>query len=127
MIGQKNMKINEKGTNMKITAEIKDYLYKKLESLNKFISAKDGEVLCEIELGKISNHHKKGCVFMTEINLTIDGKSLRAVSEQEDLFSSIDIAKDEISQSLKLKKDKKLSLSRKAGARIKELKKNINH
>jgi len=121
------MKINEKGTNMKITLEIKDYLYKKLEHLQKFISVKDGEVLCTVELGKISNHHKKGCVFMTEINLMIDGKILRAVAEMEDILASIDVAKDEILRSLKLRKDKKISLSRKAGIKIKDLKREIGN
>jgi ribosomal subunit interface protein len=115
------MKINEKGTKMKITPEIKDYLYKKLEHLNKLIDPKDGSVLCEVELGKISKHHKKGDIFRTEINLHIAGKNLRAVSEMDDLFASIDIAKDEMVRELQVNKDKKVSQTRRGGAKIKKV------
>ncbi len=119
------MRINEKGTNMQITAEIKDYLYKKLGHLQKFIDPTDESVLCEVELGKISNHHKNGDVFRTEINLHIAGKNLRAESEMEDLFASIDIAKDELVRALQTNKDKKVSLLRRGGTKVKNLIKGI--
>ncbi len=114
------MRINEKGTNMQITLEIKDYLYKKLEHLEKFINPAE-DVLCEVELGKVSQHHNKGDVFMTEINLHIAGKNLRAVSEMDDLYASIDVAKDEMVRSLQSNKDKKVSLIRRGGVRLKNL------
>jgi len=119
------MRINEKGTNMEITGEIKNYLYKKLEHLQKFIDQADESVLCEVELGKISNHHKNGDVFRTEINLHIAGKNLRAESEMEDLFASIDIAKDELVRALQTNKDKKVSLLRRGGTQVKNLIKGI--
>jgi len=119
------MRINEKGTNMEITVEIKDYLYKKLAHIEKFLNSADESVLCEVELGKISNHHNKGDVFKTEINLHIAGKNLRAVSEMDELFSSIDMAKDEMVRELQSNKDKKVSLMRRGGAKIKNLIKGI--
>jgi ribosomal subunit interface protein len=115
------MKINEKVTNMDITPEIKDYLYKKLEHIEKFLNPNDKSVLCEVELGKTTNHHKNGDIFMTEINLHMAGKNIRAVSEEEDLFSSIDISKDEIIRMIQLNKDKRVSLVRRGGAKIKNL------
>jgi ribosomal subunit interface protein len=115
------MKINEKGTNMDITPEIKDYLYKKLAYIEKFLNPNDDSVLCEVELGKTTNHHKGGDIFMTEINLHMAGKNLRTVSEVEDLFSSIDIAKDEIIRIIQLNKDKRISLVRRGGAKIKNI------
>jgi len=119
------MKINEKGVNMEITAEIKDYLYKKLAHLEKFLNPADDSVLCEVELGKISNHHNKGDVYKTEINLHIAGKNLRAVSEMDDLFASIDIAKDDMVRDLQTNKDRKVSMMRRGGAKIKNLIKGI--
>ena len=115
------MVINEKGTNMQITPDIKDYLYKKLAHLEKFINPTDGSALCDVELGKVSNHHKNGDVFRTEINLHISGRNLRAVSEQSELFASIDVAKDEMVHALQSNKDKKLSLLKRGGAQIKNL------
>jgi ribosomal subunit interface protein len=115
------MKINEKGTNMDITGEIKNYLYKKLEHVEKFLDPKDESVLCEVELGKISNHHNKGDVFKTEINLHMAGKNLRAVSEMDDLFASIDIAKDDIIREIQSNKDRKVSMMKRGGAKIKNM------
>jgi ribosomal subunit interface protein len=106
---------------MDITPEIKDYLYKKLEHIEKFLNPNDKSVLCEVELGKTTNHHKNGDIFMTEINLHMAGKNIRAVSEEEDLFSSIDISKDEIIRMIQLNKDKRVSLVRRGGAKIKNL------
>ena len=115
------MRINEKGVNMQITAEIKDYLYKKLEHVEKFLNPADQSILCDVELGKISNHHNKGDVFRTEINLHIAGKNLRAESEMDDLFASIDIAKDEIVREIQTNKDRKVSMMKRGGARIKNM------
>ena len=119
------MRINEKGINMQITPDIKDYLYKKLAHLEKYINPADESVLCEVELGKISNHHKNGDVFKTEINLHIAGKNLRAVSEMDELFASIDVAKDEMVRELQTNKDKRVSLMRKGGAKIKNIIKGV--
>ena len=119
------MRINEKGTNMQITADIKDYLYKKLAHLEKFINQADDSVLCEVELGKTTNHHKAGDVFRTEINLHIAGKNLRAVSEMDELFASIDMAKDEMVRELQSNKDRKVSMVKRGGAKIKSLIKGI--
>lgn len=119
------MRINEKATNMVITPEIKDYLYKKLAHLEKFLNPEDESVLCEVELGKTTRHHKSGEVFKTEINLHIAGKNLRAVAEEEDILASIDIVKDEMVRELLSNKDKKLSLLKRGGARVKNIIKGI--
>ena len=119
------MKINERGTNMEITGEIKDFLYKKLAHLDKFIDQTDDSIICDVELGKTTNHHKNGDIFRAEINVFMDGQTLRAVAEEEDLFSAIDIAKDEIVREVKISKDKKISLIRRGGAKIKGMVKGI--
>lgn len=119
------MRINEKGKNMEITDRIKDYLFKKLEHVEKFIDPADESALCDVELGKTTQHHKNGDVFRTEINLHIKGKNLRAVSEMDDLFASIDLAKDEMVRELQSTKDKKVSLVRRSGVHMKNLIKGI--
>jgi putative sigma-54 modulation protein len=120
------MKINEKGTNMKISLEIKDYLYKKLAHIDKFLDPNDQSILCDVELGKTTNHHKGGEVFKAEINLHIAGKNLRAVSEMEDLFAAIDVAKDEMIRELQLNKEKRVSSVKRGGAKIKNIIKGVS-
>ena len=119
------MRINEKGTNMQITEEIKDYLYKKLEHLEKYLDPADESVMCDVELGKTTNHHKNGIVFRSEINMHIAGKNLRAVSEMDELFASIDMAKDEMARELQVNKDKRISLIKRGGSKIKNIIKEI--
>jgi putative sigma-54 modulation protein len=119
------MRINEKGTNIQITDVIRDYLYKKLSYLDKFIDPTDQGVLCEVELGKTTMHHKNGDVFRTEINLHFAGQNFRTVSEMDELFASIDMAKDDLVRSLQNSKDKKVSSVRRGGARVKNFIKGI--
>lgn len=115
------MKINEKVTNIELTGDVKNYLYKKLEYFTKFIDPSDESAICDVELGKNSQHHKNGDVFMAEINLHIAGKNFRVVSETDDLYSSIDLAKDDMVRILESNKDKKVSLMRRSGAKLKSL------
>lgn len=115
------MRINEKGTNMQITPEIKDYLFKKLEYLEKHLGENSVNALCEVELGKTTNHHRTGDIFRTEINLRIEGNHLRAVAEGEELFATIDQVKDELARQLESNKDRRVSLLRRSGAKIKNL------
>jgi putative sigma-54 modulation protein len=119
------MRINEKGTNMQITPSIREYLYKKLDAIEKFTAANDESAMCDVELGKTTKHHKNGDVFRTEINLHIKGKNLRAVAEMDDLFASIDIAKDEMIRELQSNKDKKVSAVRRGGAKMKNFVKGL--
>ena len=119
------MRINEKGTNLEITSRIREYFYKKLEHIEKFVNSDDDSAMLDVELGKTTNHHKNGEIFRTEINLQLKGKNFRAVAEEEDLFASIDIAKDDMVRQLQISKDKKIGLVRKGGARVKNLIKGI--
>lgn len=111
---------------MKISLEIKDYLYKKLAHIDKFLDPNDQSILCDVELGKTTNHHKGGEVFKAEINLHIAGKNLRAVSEMEDLFAAIDVAKDEMIRELQLNKEKRVSSVKRGGAKIKNIIKGVS-
>jgi len=115
------MRIIEKGVNMDITPEIKNYLYKKLDHLSKFLDSSDESILCEVELGKTTNHHKNGDFFKAEINLHIPNKSLRVMVEKDDLFSAIDIAKDDMVRDLVSVKNKKNTLLRRGGTKVKNL------
>ena len=119
------MKIKEKYTNIESTQAISSYLHQKLSHLEKFIIKNDNSALCEIELAKTTNHHKNGDIFKAEINLTVAGDQYLAVSEEIDLYAAIDLAKDNMVRELQTSKDKKVSLARRGGAKIKNLIKGI--
>src|SRR5689334_13398540 len=102
------MKHNIKTLDMQLTPAISAYLEKRIAHLDKFIDGSIAEsLMCYVELGKSTRHHKKGDFFKTELTVNTGGKSFRAEAEESDLYASIDVATDEMAEELKSFKDKK--------------------
>ncbi len=96
------MKLNIKATNIVLQDSIKDYLQKKIASIEKLIKDTDGDLVkMDVELGRETNHHKTEDIFRAEINCQIGKNLLRAESRQSELASAIDIVKDEIVKEIK--------------------------
>lgn len=114
------MQIKTKATGITLTPQISGYLDKKLNSIKKLINKKDSGVICDVEVGKTTEHHKSGDVFRAEINLRTEGKTFYASSEKEDLYAAIDEVKDEIKSKLLSYKTKKQTLLKKGGRQIKQ-------
>lgn len=106
---------------MNVSDEVADYLQKKIDMLDKFIDPTDTSTLCEVEIGRTSNHHKSGDIFRTEINIRMDGKQFRAVAEDTTPNSSIDDAKDEMARELSNYKTKQITMLRRGGAAVKNI------
>jgi ribosomal subunit interface protein len=105
-----------------LTPGISEYLDKKLVHLDRFVSPEQKEeVMCYIELGKTTNHHKTGDLFKAEFTIHIGGKSFRATAEKDDLFSAIDIVNDEMAEELRTYKSKSTSMIKKGGSKLKSL------
>ncbi len=115
------MKINIKGTGIALTPSIKEYVEKRVESLEKFLRNDIENVLAEVEVGMSTHHHKSGEVFRAEINLTAHGKKLFAESEKEDLYAAIDEMKDKIERECISRKDKRQTLAKRGEAIIKKM------
>lgn len=118
------MKINIKATNITLTQAISDYIDKKVGMLDKFFYGVD-DVLINVEVGKITKHHKSGDVFRAEIKIASEGETIYASVETGDLYAAIDEVKDEIAYKLSSNKKKALHLLRRGGAQIKNLLKGI--
>lgn len=107
-------------TDFSMTPAIKDYVEKRMAHLNKFVNPNDKELpMCYVEIGKSTNHHKKGELFKAEFTIHIGSKSFRAEACEEDLYAALDKITEEMTEELKSHKDKKLSLTKKGGARVK--------
>jgi putative sigma-54 modulation protein len=115
------MQIKIKGTNIELTSAITDYVNKRVETLNKFIDPHDESALAYVEVGKTTHHHKNGDFFRAEINLHVRGKDLYASSEKADLYAAIDDVKEEMTRELKNSREKKITLVRRGGAKIKAI------
>jgi len=111
-------------SNLELTPAISDYLSKKLQHLEKFVKD-DVEALAKVEVGRTTHHHHKGEIFRAEINLTLDDKMFRAVSEMSDLYSAIDEMKDQIVAEVTKSKRKTQHLLRRGHQKIKNILKRI--
>ncbi len=120
------MTINIQGVGVELTEAIKDYINKKVSGLEKFIRNKEGDILIDVEIGKTSNKHKQGELFKTEININFSGKKFYTISDKEDLYASIDDAKEEIEYQLVQSKDRGDTLFRRGARSIKKMMKGLS-
>ncbi|MBU2081820.1 ribosome-associated translation inhibitor RaiA [Patescibacteria group bacterium] len=114
------MKIDLKTKNFEITPSIKNYLEQRLNSLDKFLP-NDESIFADVELAKTTEHHKKGDIFMAEVNLTMPGRLIRAVAEEWDLHVAIDAVKDNLQREITTNKEKNISLYRRGARLLKKL------
>ena len=112
------MNINIKCTHIELTDAIRDYVFTKLDAVNKLLNQPD-QAFAQVEVGKESNHHMKGDVFKAEIHLRAEGKEHHAVVIKDDLYAAIDELKDEIMEKVKSAKDKNRSNFRRGALKMK--------
>ena len=107
------MQIIIKGTKIKLTKTLKDFVEEKVRDLEKFFEFKikqNFEVKAFVEIGKTSKRHRKGDIFFAECQIFLPGKGVRAAAEREDLKLAICEVKDELQ--VQLKKYKKIRMEK---------------
>jgi ribosomal subunit interface protein len=115
------MNTSIKATNVTLTPAIEDYVRKKVLLLEKLVNKDDTSARISIEIGKATEHHKSGNVFFAELNLHIAGKYFRTRRNAPDMYAAIDIAKDDLMDTLRGYKDKKTTLFRRGSQKIKDM------
>jgi len=110
------MHISIKSTNFSLTPAISNHIENSLGSLKKVVQSFGGEIETRVEVGRSSFHHKKGEVFFAEVNLRLGKTQLRSRSESTDVYSAIDMIKDELRNEILRFKGKKETMLRR-GAR----------
>ena len=118
------MKINIKASSggEQITDALRHYAESRIHSIEKFLDKNDESVIVDVEIGKITDHHRQGEVFGAEINLQMaNSKLLRAEVTETDQYAAIDIAKDEIIREIKKARGKKEALFRRGARKIKRM------
>ncbi len=113
--------ISIKATNIVFTPAIREAITKKLVALEKFTSRMEPVAELQVEVGKISEHHRKGDIFRAEAMLHVPNAVLRAEAEAQTLYAAIDAVKDELAAQIKKHKEKLLTKQSKRGRRAKEM------
>ncbi len=108
--------INLKATGIELTPALRLYVEGKMQALQKFI---DERVIAQadVEIGQTTHHHHSGDIFRCEINLTLGGDLLRVDRQEADLYAAIDVAKDELLDQVRSRKERKTNKNRR-GARM---------
>ncbi len=116
------MNITLKATGFDTTPAISEYVHRKLSTLEKFLGDKKDSITIRVEVGKTTDHHKHGDVFRAEVHITgLGGNDIYVAEETADLYAAIDIVRDEAEQKLITNKDRRSSLIKRGGARIKSM------
>lgn len=102
------MNIQIKAKDLDLTPSIKEYIEEKIGSLDKFLEKLEdqGEVLIDVEIARVSKHHKKGDVFYAEANLKLPKRMLRAERKDFDIRAAIDHVRDRLQRDIVKYKDK---------------------
>lgn len=106
------MQLNIKATNLKLTPEIKDYVQKKMDMLEKYLG--DIKVItADFEVAITTHHHNKGEIYMAEANIELPRELLRVEKTEKDIFKAIDKVKDHLRISIKKYKEKRIDRRKK--------------
>jgi putative sigma-54 modulation protein len=115
------LKLNVKGTNLKIEPAIYAYIEEKIGGLDKFIEKVDSVIQAWVEIGLTTKHHQSGNIYRTEVQIRLPGKGVRAEAVGKDIYLVIDAAKDELQEELKKYKEKEIAKGKRGGRMLKKL------
>lgn len=97
------MNINIKATNIDLTDTLRDYVHSKIGTLEKIIGNSE-DINIFVEIGRESNHHNKGEVYMAEVRTRIAGNDYYIKKFESNLYASIDSLKDDLLRDVKTDK-----------------------
>jgi len=118
------MNIIIKGIHMDVSPSVDAYVRKKIQGFEKFIDA--GSKI-EVDLGKTGHQHKSDQAFLAEYKVFRKGEVLKSSVSSEDIYSAIDLGRDELFMILSSEKDKKMTLWRRGSKRIKDVMRGIGN
>lgn len=109
---------------MELTDAIRDYIEKRLNFTEKFFKKNEPNIF--IEIGKTTKHHKRGDFYRAEFHIEIDGKDYYTVAEKEDLYDSIDEAKEGVVRQINEQKNRRQTLYKRGSISIKKMLKGLS-
>ena len=116
------MNIKIKAKNIELTPTLKDFVEKKIGSLEKYFNllqmeddpALVAQIEATVEVGKTTLHHRKGDIFRAEVLISFHRNTLRAGKSADDLEKAIDAVRDDLQRQITTFKGKLIDKSRKS-------------
>jgi len=113
------MKIERiQGKNMEVTSAIEQYVRKRVVALEKLTKRLQPSLL-SVELGRPSEHHRKGEVFYAEFQADINGEKFFANAHADDLYAAIDEVQSDVKRQITDWRKKQRALGKKEGRSFK--------
>jgi putative sigma-54 modulation protein len=106
------MKVRIKGTKIKLTPEIKNYIQLKMNMLEKYMG-KIQVLNCDFEVSREVGGQNSGEIYRAEVNLAVPRELLRVEKTEKDLYKAIDKVKDHLKQAIKKYKEKQIDKKKK--------------
>jgi putative sigma-54 modulation protein len=95
------MRIFIKATNLSLTEPLKIYINDKLSGLSRMLARFNSDIVkAQIEIGRVSRHHKKGDVYRAEVNMELPQEILRAEESNTNVRAAIDAVKDKLKREI---------------------------
>ncbi|MDQ5957324.1 MAG: putative sigma-54 modulation protein [Patescibacteria group bacterium] len=113
------MKINITHRDFDLTEAISGYAEEKFQSLQKYLN--DSQAFINVEIRKTSLHHKQGNMYEVKADLNYGSRALHITNVNEDVYASIDEAKDKLADEMAHNGDRERSLVRSFARRFKKL------
>ena len=110
-----------KTKNFELTKTLRETLDKRLMSLERFLPKEEIDIICEVELEKITERHQAGRIYRAEVNMSFGGTLLRVEAVEETMETAIDHVKGEMKRELEKTHSRSKSLSRKGAREAKQI------
>ena len=114
------MKVEIFAKNIELDNKLNEYIQKKVDSLDRILGKSKEERICDFRIKKDASANK-GRIYHAELTISTSNKNYGAEAYGESIYSAIDELKDEVAKKIRRNKDKKESLIKKGGRKIKEL------
>ncbi len=102
------MKINIKATKIKLSPEIKDYIQRKMDMLDKYLGNFPA-INCDVEISLAVKGQNKGEIYRAEVNLELPHELLRIEKTEKELKKAVDKVKDHLARAIIKYKEKRMS------------------
>ena len=108
------MKITIEAVGLELSAIDRDGITAKFRGVQKFVKRfeGEGETTVEVEVVRITKHHKKGDVFEVVAGVRLPKKSIRVAEVADEVMTAVDRVKDVLREEIEKYKEKVVVLSK---------------
>ncbi len=103
-----------------LTNAINQYLEQKLTQLYKYINVAIEDIVFKCRLGKISNKQRNGTIYYIDTTITTPKKNFGGRIAADNIYTAIDLLKDELIDNIKSYKNKLRTTNKKTAQIFKE-------